>query len=412
MTEPTERRAGVVLSGGGAGGAYEVGVLKALLSGRSPATGYQALVPGVCAGTSIGSFNAAFLVSRLADYGAAAAGDLERVWVETLASTALGFRPNGVYRLRGNPLAFADPWRYVPNPFGPFVQAGRDSTFLLWDGLNRLVNLATNDMSSIGQRLGELVDLASLLVLDPFARSIRETIDCGKIRDAAIRLHVAATNWTTGKLTVFKNQDMTDRTGPLAILASSSIPGILPPVLIGAEPHVDGGVLINTPLTLVTRNAEVIHMIYLDPDVTRISLGALQSTLGALYRQQLISWAQIINDDIEDARSINRSLEVLAKLRAGGSIPDESIQSLATGLDRVFKRQEEMREGTKAPYRLLTIHRYHPRDDLSGGFLGLLNFNRDHVSELIERGFADAAAHDCEVSGCVLPESASARAEE
>ena len=192
--------------------------------------------------------------------------------------------------------------------------------------------------------------------------------------------------------------------GPLAILASSSIPGLLPPVLISTELHVDGGVLMNTPLRLVTRHAQQIHAVYLDPDITRLPLGALQSTVGAVHRNQLISWAQVVNDDIEDARSINTALEVIARLRRGGAVPNEMLASLATGLDRLWQREEEIRQEARATYRVLTIHRHHPRDDLSGGPLGLLNFSRDHVSELIERGFADAVAHDCKASRCVLPE--------
>jgi hypothetical protein len=38
-----------------------------------------------------------------------------------------------------------------------------------------------------------------------------------------------------------------------------------------------------------------------------------------------------------------------------------------------------------------------------GGALGLLNFDRGHVIDLIAKGYADAVAHDCLASGCILP---------
>jgi predicted acylesterase/phospholipase RssA len=401
MTDPRGREVGVVLSGGGASGAYEVGALKALFSGKAPSTGGVPLAPEICAGTSIGSFSAAFLVSQLDDYGAAAAGNLERVWLERLAQAPGSSRPAGALRFRGDPLPFFDPRSYVPNPFRPFLNAANDGAFLFWDGLSRFINLATNREVDRLQRFVDLFDVASFVSVEPFEQTIRETISFRSIRNAATMLRMPATNWTTGRVTVFKNDEMSDRLGPRAILASSAIPGLLPPVLIGAEPHVDGGVLINTPLRLVTRNAQVLHVIYLDPDVAKIPLGALQSTLGAIYRQQTIAWAKTVNDDVADARSINEALKVFARPERGRAVPAEALGVLPVALSKVWEREQEARE---SPYRLLTIHRYHPSEDLTGGPMGMLSFDRDHIRDLIERGFNDAMEHDCEVSGCVLPD--------
>ena len=66
MTSGGKHRQAVILSGGGANGAYEVGVLKALLTGQSPATDFQPLDPDIFTGTSVGAFNAALLVSPAA----------------------------------------------------------------------------------------------------------------------------------------------------------------------------------------------------------------------------------------------------------------------------------------------------------------------------------------------------------
>jgi len=403
MADPQKQNVGVVLSGGGASGAYEVGVLKALFGGKAPTTGGQPLAPEICAGTSIGSFSAAFLVSRLDQYGPAAAGDLEAVWLERLAEDHGLGRSNGAFRLRGDPFTFLDPSRYAPNPFEPFVEAVKDGAFLCWDGLNRAVNMVANREVNLEQRVVDLFNIASFFSSASFERSICETISFSQILGARTMLRIPATNWTTGKLTVFKNDEMTDKTGPLAILASSAIPGLIPPVLIGAEPHVDGGVLLNTPLRLVTRHAQVIHVVYLDPAIERIPLGALQSTVGAMYRQQLIEWATMVNDDIADAKAINDVIKVFELLEQGKTVPDAYLPSLPAGLSSVWQREQEVRRQGRAPYRLLTIHRYHPRDDLTGGPMGLLNFERDHLKDLIERGFEDAIAHDCAASECVLP---------
>ena len=90
--------AGLVLSGGGATGAYEVGVLKALLTGHSSVTGGRPLELGSIAATSIGSFNASVLLSNYdgrAWDGALAA--LESTWVDKIAAVR-AISPNGVYR--------------------------------------------------------------------------------------------------------------------------------------------------------------------------------------------------------------------------------------------------------------------------------------------------------------------------
>jgi predicted acylesterase/phospholipase RssA len=387
----------VVLSGGGANGAYEVGVLKALLAGRSPATRGAPLVPDLFVGTSIGSFNAAFLVGQWDVYGGAAAGNLEAVWLDRLAETS--GRPNGAYRFRGDPFELVDPYRYVPNPLAPLLQLAGDSAALGWDGLRRAVNFATQREAILRQRIAELFNFTSFVSTEPWAATIRESIRFAEIRSSSRRLRIAATNWTTGALRIFTNPEMTDRLGPLIIMASSAIPGIFPPVLVGAEPHVDGGVLMNTPLKPATdAGATVLHVVYLDPEVRSIPFGALDSTLAGIYRQQVISWAMTVNDDIGDAAVINRSIEIFRALEEGEDVGTEEVKVLAKGLDKILTRLRHFRR-----YRPLTIHCYHPRDDLGSGALGVLNLDRRRLEELIARGFSDAVLHDCAAAGCVLP---------
>jgi predicted acylesterase/phospholipase RssA len=394
-------RSAVVLSGGGANGAYEVGVLKALLSGRSPSTRRVPLQPSVFTGTSIGSFNAAFLVAQWGEYGSTAVGNLESIWLERLAEDT-GRCGNGAFRFRLDPLELLSAPCYLQNPLRPFLQVARDSAALAWDGLQRAVHFTTSRDEGIRQRLAEMLNFTSIVSTEPWERTIRSSINFAAICRSDRKLRIAATNWTTGELRIFTNLDMTDRLGPLSILASSAIPGVFPEVMVGAEPHVDGGVLMNTPLKLATdAGADELHVIYLDPDVRSIPLDALQSTLGTLYRQQTISWAQVINDDIEDARTINHGLEIVEQVRRGDPISDPDVEALAKSLQKIWTRLTRYRR-----YRPLTIHRYHPRDDLSGGPLGLLNLDRSHLEELIQRGFSDAVTHDCEAAGCVIPREA------
>jgi predicted acylesterase/phospholipase RssA len=398
----------LVLSGGGATGAYSVGVVKALLAGKSPATGKTPFVPESCAGTSIGSFNAAYLVSHLDSQGSLAAAGLESVWLDKLAGSGRFNRGNGAYRFRLDPQVFFDPTSYL-RPLELLNDTVRDSGLLFWDLLQRLVHLATNYQEDLPQRVAELFNLPSFISSEPLQQVIAEEIDFANIRRSPIKLRMPAVNWNTGDLRYFTNPEMTDKTGPLAILASSSIPGLLPPVEIGAEPHVDGGVLMNTPLRLVTHHADILHVVYLDPDVRMIPLHALDSTLGSSYRQQVIAWARVVNDDIEDARAINQAVVLRERLASGEpAAPGEIVPNLIPPAVKALLAELDRRH---PPYRKLTVHRYHPQDDLTGGAIGMLRFEGEHIQELIDRGFADACGHDCEASGCLLPDRSEAAEE-
>ncbi|HVT60578.1 MAG TPA: patatin-like phospholipase family protein [Thermoanaerobaculia bacterium] len=391
--EPTHA---VVISGGGANGAYAVGVLKALLNGKTPACG-SAPAPKIYAGTSIGSFTASFLVSQWDTYGPAATGNLEQTWLERLASNPPRYG-NGALRFRGDLLELLAPSSYLPNPLRPFLRLAGDTAYLAWDGLQRLVQALFSEGGDLRQRAADLLDLTAFVSTEPWHDSIRESIDFARIRSSTRQLRIAATNWTTGELRIFKNIEMTDQMGPLAIRASSAIPGIFPPAMVGAEPHVDGGVVMNTPLKpALEAGADFLSVIYFDPDIRAIPLNALHSAIGTNVREQQIAWAQKVNDDIEDARAINKGLAMLAHLERGEEVSDPQLAALAQVLSKIVDR---LRSATK--YKPLTIHRYHPHDDLAGGSLGLLNLDRKHIEELIARGFSDAVAHDCAASNCVL----------
>src|ERR1041385_6819303 len=110
----------------------------------------------------------------------------------------------------------------------------------------------------------------------PTRRLIQKHIQPDYLLQSQKALKLAATNWETGELQIFTNRLgndprevlMTERLVPMAVLASAAIPGVFPPVDIDGVNYVDGGTVMNTPLTPAIRaGAETIHLIYLDPDV-------------------------------------------------------------------------------------------------------------------------------------------------
>ncbi|HEV3073703.1 MAG TPA: patatin-like phospholipase family protein [Thermoanaerobaculia bacterium] len=363
----------LVLSGGGALAAYEIGVMKALFTGRVPGEAGQPLDPGIVCGTSSGAFNGAMLVSRSGLPAGEAIAEMERIWLEGVAN-AVACRGNGIFRWRGNPLDLLDPRCLIGDPLRFWRERAEDTLFFARQLYQRTLRFARSG-DPFEQRFLELFDLASLISIAPFAELLRRVVDPAAIRGSTRSLSIAATNWETGEIQLFGNQDMTDADGGLVIMASGAIPGFFPPVTFRGQPYVDGGLLMNTPLSpAIHAGADLLFVIYLDPDVRNIPLSGLDTSVTTFQRMFAIATAANFNRDIEMAEQINATLAARAA-RAGAR---------------------------ERPYRPLTIHRFHP-GDLLGTSLGFLSFERDALAALIERGTSDAMAHDCSAAGCVLP---------
>ena len=148
----------------------------------------------------------------------------------------------------------------------------------------------------------------------------------------------------------------------------------------------------------IEAEADIIHMIYMDPDVGEIPLARFRNTLDTFDRMLTIQFAMNINRDIEQIGRINDGLAALDVGIAGASTSDDTqTRSFIKSAGHVIRRQA----ASNRPYRKLQVHRYHPTEDLSG-VLGLLNFGQDRIESLIARGEQEAEGHDCEKSGCIL----------
>lgn len=384
----------LVLSGGGAFAAYEVGVLKALMTGATPFTGFRRLDPDIVTGTSAGSYNGAMLVCRWAMDPIEAIADIERVWLEEVADNPCG---NGVFRWRGNPLNFFDPACFVQNPLRFFWQRVDDVAFATRNFAQRL-RLFVGSPEPLEMRVIDLLNFGNLISTHPFPDLIRRTVDFQALRRSDIKFQAITTDWVSGELREFHNDDIDDQRGPLIIMASTAIPGLFPPVDIPPSIFVDGGVLMNTPLSpAIHAGATHVHVIYVDPKLENIPMSEVASTLSTMQRMLSIGWAATVERDIRDAERINKTIEMWHRARrAGGAVAEGAA---------VFGRTAEILQDLERGRRLrrITIHRYRPRK-LLGGALGMLNFAADQSRELIARGFADAVEHDCLRDGCVLPE--------
>lgn len=393
MLAPGDSRTdALVLSGGGAKGAYEIGVMKALFEGASPATGYRPLEVEVYTGTSVGAYNASFLVSRSTLPSLDGLAELERIWLQRFANTPTSCG-SGVVRLRSLPLQLGDPGCLL-RPFEDARHLAGDAIFWAGYAVTRGTEFLTSD-APLRTRVLDTIDLSALLDPRPLYETVDATIDLAGLRASRRTLTILASNWLFGTVRLFDRMEIADRVGTRAILASTAIPGILPPVVIDGVPFVDGGALMNTPLRPAIRDgADVLHVIYLDPCIVNVPFPRYPATLDTFYRMWAIQQAQAFREDIRTVHRINVELEHLGRLGLGSGQRAPAAHLLP--FSRVLQRRAEGRD-----YRPLVVHSYRPRTDL-GGAEGLLDFRQDVLERLIATGYQDAVQHDCRAAGCVL----------
>ncbi len=313
----------VTLSGGGAYGAYEVGILKALLRGESPATNFIPLEPHIYTGTSVGAFNATILAMHGDKSAALAVCNLEEIWVEMIAETDTNCG-NGVFKFRGNPAQLLNPGCYTSDPAAPFVQFADDALFFAQTLFTRGMSF-TLSRGNVSQRALRFLDLSALISIDPFRILLDNVIEPDSLRSSNKELRVVATNWDDGDVKIFDNLDIGQKFGRDIVRASASIPGIFPPVRVADIPFVDGGVVMNTPLKpAIDAGADVMHVIYLDPDVKNIPLRRLTNTLDTIDRVYTVMQATKMNEDLKYAERINEGLAVIEKAARAGSARNES----------------------------------------------------------------------------------------
>jgi predicted acylesterase/phospholipase RssA len=415
-----QARHALVLSGGGARGAYEVGVAKALFEGRSRVVADPRQVT-VFTGTSVGAYNAAFLAQE--ERGAEAIGRLEALWRDRIAGT-LENCGNGVYRLRWDPFRFLDPG-CLRNPLQLLTEVGRDAGFWGMYAAAYGSQLLSGSGSPVLVRLFETVNIAALFSREPLKSLLADTIDLARLRATANDLAIVASDWRNGLVKVYSKDDVI-RIGTDTILASTAIPGVFAPVVVEGTPCVDGGLLQNTPLKPAIRaGADVLHVIYVDPLTQFVPFPELPNTIDTAYRVYTILLASQINGDARFIAAINHELAELSggggarrgelpaaraakQDRAGERIraaQPVSRLSGAPGRDLPAVRARRSYKGGQADekvYRPLTIHRYRPKTDL-GGAEAFLDFSLPAIERMIHQGYEDALSHNCREAQCVLP---------
>jgi len=402
----------LVLAGGAARGAYEVGVVHYILEDIARELGRPPPLDILC-GTSVGAINACALAAAADDPDGRAERIVEH-WTDLRVGHVLRFDSGEIFSMLRSLL-------------------GR----------------------SAGTRKGGMLDPTGL------QRVVATSIDFPRIAENVRAGHVAAvtvstTHIATGRTTVFvdrhepglpvwgRDPTIVGRrahlTAPHA-LASAAIPFIFPPVLLEGEYHCDGGLRQNVPLSPARKLGAsamiVVSPKYDSPEPTPVAVAEereaefpspiflLGKTLNALMLDR-------IENDIDRLQRITALLDagtqiygpdfverMNREIRGSGSNPEKSlrpirallIRSSANIAERAADFVRSPAFASRASGMIAALFR-RLGEGRESDILSYLLFDGEFARQLIEVGRADARAnHDelCELFESVLSPGAAAR---
>ena len=403
--EPGIKRA-VVLSGGGARGAYEAGVIHYLLDELPKRLGHPISFDILC-GTSVGAVHACFLAATAEleeNRGARLVEFWKRMRIEKIlplsASDLLGL-PRKLLGLRRTAEAFRE---------------GKAP--------ERLYGLLNTE------------PLEQLVVRTIPWRGIRDNIRRGLLEAVC----VAATQVASGRVAVFiENRDRTlpnwtrdpmvvprpTRILPAHALASAAIPLLFPAVRIGRTYYADGGLRLNTPLAPAIRmDADRVLVVALRQDIGKAHQIATDESRIEDYASPTFLFGKMLNALLLDHLDTDLArMDVMNEILTDGSSafgPDfiERLNEVA-GRDRgqrfhkihnlVIRPSQDLGilagevlsampgDSSRSPLLRLAMRNLEGRRrSAEADLLSYLLFDGEFLGPLAELGYNDARSHENE----------------
>ena len=323
----------IVLAGGGARGAYEVGVLLYVREKLTKHLGYHIPID-IITGTSVGAINASFFAATL-DQPDTQAQALRKSWTDLTIDDLLSIK-------------FAD-----------IFKVGR-----------MLIGKPIDNNTSRGSRHGGLLDTTGLerfVARQTPWRNISKNIHHGNLQALA----VSATHVGTGHTVVFTQTSETtkswsqdpfveqknSRIGPRHVLASAAIPVIFSAVKIGGEYYTDGGLRQNTPMSPAIRlGADRLLVVSLRHISTPEELD-VQHRSGTQYPHPLFLLGKAL-----DALMLDHTEYDLDRLRRINAILEAGTQAFGEQFNAVLNNK--LTELRGAPLRPIEAVHIRPSEDI------------------------------------------------
>jgi NTE family protein len=316
----------MILSGGGARGAYEVGVLWYIFDDLTRMLGRPPRIDILC-GTSVGAINACYLAAHLGD-PVLGLRRLVELWTELELTRVLGFGFKQVLTL-------------------PRVLMG----------------------SAEGSGLFDVRPMADLVQREISWRAVARCLRSSMLR----ALTVSCTEVSTGRTVVFmqvapaltvptsappRTLFRAARVGPQHALASAAIPMLFPPVRIDDELYLDGGLRQNTPIAPALRlGATHIFAIGSSREITGrvVREGGVREPARAPGAAFLLG--KVLNAFLLD--HVDVDIELLTRIN---SVLGDGTQAYGPGFTEALSAQARKRGALD--YRFVNCLRVRPSEDI------------------------------------------------
>jgi NTE family protein len=267
----------LVLQGGGALGAYQVGVYEALAE--------AGVEPDWVVGTSIGAINAGLIA------GSPKGERVERLcefWKRVQHGPAFSqFLPAWMAAAARNAVAVSTG---VPSFFQP-----QPAAFL-----SPHLPLGTDD--------------AGYYTTRPLMETLEKLIDFDQLNSGDVRLTVGASNVRTSEMVYFDSRDM--ELDARHILASGALPPAFPAVRIEGELYWDGGILSNTPVEVVFDDNPRRDSLVFAVHIWNPHGPEPRSIWEVMNRQKDLQYSSRSNTHIARQRQLHRMRHIIAELGA------------------------------------------------------------------------------------------------
>ena len=264
----------LVLQGGGALGAYQVGVYQAL---------HEAGVdPDWVIGTSIGAINAALIVGSEADERM---DRLAEFWRRMEQDHFVGAPPNWLSMVARNAVTVGAgiPEFFRPNPaafVSPHIPLGPER--------------------------------AGYYSVEPLRKTLSKLVDFDQIANGPTRLTVGASTVSTSEMRYFDSRDETLDMDH--ILASGALPPAFPAVRIDGELYWDGGILSNTPTEVVLDDRPRRDSLVFQVHIWNPHGPEPETIWEVLNRQKDVQYSSQADTHIKRQRQLHRLRHIVAEL--------------------------------------------------------------------------------------------------
>ena len=267
----------LVLQGGGALGAYQVGVYEALAE--------AGVEPDWVVGTSIGAINAGLIA------GSPKGERIDRLrefWKRVESGSSFS--------------------NFVP----PWMSASMRNASTVVSGVSSFFQPQPAAFLSPHVPLGP--DAAGYYTTAPLMETLEDLIDFGQLNSGDVRLTVGASKVSNSEMVYFDSREMA--LDVRHVLASGALPPAFPAVRIDGELYWDGGILSNTPVEVVFDDNPRRSSLVLAVHIWNPHGPEPRSIWEVMNRQKDLQYSSRSMAQIKRQRQLHRMRHIIAELSA------------------------------------------------------------------------------------------------